>query len=104
MADGTTPKLLPAPDNPHNRTKWILAGSLVRFPRSGLEQIPTMDKRQLAATHADTLGDRNLDLLHDLPVGIDLLHYHEIAGSAQPATRIRDVESRLISIRIEAHS
>jgi len=50
------------------------------------------------------LGDPNLDLLHDLPVGIDLLHYHEIAGSAQPATRIRDVESRLISIRIEANS
>ena len=63
-----------------------------------------MDRNQLAATHLKLLRDPDLDLLHDLPIGIDLFHYHEIAAPAQPATVIRDVESRLISIRIEAHS
>jgi hypothetical protein len=32
----------------------------------------------------EDLTDPNPDLLDDFPIGIDLLHYHEIAASAEP--------------------
>jgi hypothetical protein len=64
----------------------------------------TSERMPCAPQAPQSLRDPNLHLLHDLPIEIDLLHQHEIPASAQPATMVRDVESRLMSIGIEAYS
>jgi hypothetical protein len=90
----------------------LITGGWFGFRRYSCQERSAAFRRRIENIRADAvcppsspkLGDPNLHLLHDLPIEIDLLHQHEIPASTQPATMVRDVESRLMSIGIEAYS